>query len=190
MLLGRLAIQPDLIKDGRVYFTWLMVAAYLSVGIAVIACNLMVFDVCVRGHYSRWPLYASVAVLGFETMVCFFAASDEWTESGFEGNVVGINSVHVRYAIELCAIGSLNILASIVLLLLRRSGWVWWLVIGMQVGILVLAELEAQVIDTNAPGWSDFSHFTLIGVFLLFGFRIAQGRLKPPIDLNLTPRAV
>jgi cbb3-type cytochrome oxidase subunit 1 len=80
-------------------------------------------------------------------------------------------------------------LASIVFLL-RRSGWVWWLVIGMQVGILVLAELEAQVIDANAPGWSDFSHFTLIGVFLLFGFRIAQGRLKPPTDRNLTPRAV
>jgi hypothetical protein len=168
------------------YMTLLVAAAYMSVGIALIACNLMLFDIFVRGHYSRWPLYASVAVLGFETMVCFFAASDEWTESGIEGNVVGIYSVHVRYAIELCAIGALNILASVVFLL-RRSGWVWWLVIGMQVGILVLAELEAQVIDTNAPGWSDFSHFTLIGVFLLFGFRIAQGRLKPPIDRNLTP---
>jgi hypothetical protein len=180
-----LAIQPDLIEDGRVY--WLMAAAYMSVAIAVIACNFMFFDIFVRGHYSRWPLYASVAVLGFESMVCFFAGSDEWTEQWLEGNVVGIYSVHVRYAIELCAMGALNILAFTVLLL-RRSGWVWWLVIGMQVGILVLAEIEAQVIDANAPGWSDFSRFPLVSLFLLFAFRMAQGRLKPPLmDRNLTP---
>ncbi|MDQ6721102.1 MAG: hypothetical protein M3003_09975 [Candidatus Dormibacteraeota bacterium] len=51
--------------------------------------------------------------------------------------------------------------------------------IGIQVGILVLAEIEAQVISANAPGWSVFSHFPLIGLFLLFAFRMAQGRLKP-----------
>jgi hypothetical protein len=163
-----------------------MAAAYMSVGIALIAFNLMLVDILVRGHYSRWPLYASVAVLGFESMVCFFAGSDEWTEQWTEGNVVGIYSVHARYAIELCAIGVLNILAFIVLLI-RRSGWVWWLVIGMQVGIFVLAEIEAQVIDTNAPGWSDFSRFPLVSLFLLFAFRMAQGRLKPPIDRNLRP---
>jgi hypothetical protein len=179
-----LAIQPDLIKDGRVY--WLMAAAYISVVIALITCNLMVFDIFVRGHSSRWPLYASVAVLGFEAMACFFAGSDEWTEQWLEGNVVGINSVHVRYAIELCAIGALNILAFTVLLL-RRSGWVWWLVIGMQAGILVFAEIEAQVIDANAPGWSGFSRFPLVSLFLLFAFRMAQGRLKPPMERNLTP---
>jgi hypothetical protein len=169
-----------------VYLTWLTVAAYLSIGIALIAFNLMLIDILVRDHYSRWPVYASVAVLGCESILCFFAGSDEWTEQWTEGNVVGIDSVHVRYAIELCAMGALNILASIVLLL-RRSGWVWWLVIGMQVGILGLAEIEAQVIDANAPGWSVFSHFPLISLFLLFAFRMAQGRLKPPIDRNLTP---
>jgi hypothetical protein len=184
MLPGMLAIQPDLIQDGRV--TGLVAAAYLSIGIALIACGLMFVDIFVRGHYSRWPLYASVAVLGFESMVCFFAGSNEWTEQWLEGNVVGIYSVHVRFAIELCAIGALNILASIVLLL-RRSGWVWWLVIGMQVGIFALAEIEAQVIDANSPGWSDFSRFPLISLFLLFAIRMAQSRLKPPIDRNLTP---
>jgi hypothetical protein len=147
----------------------------MSIGIALIACNLIVFDIVVRGHYSRWPLYASVAVLGLESIASFFAGSDEWTE------------LHVRYAIELCAIGALNLLASIVLLLLRRSGWVWWLVIGMQVGILVLAEIEAHVIDANAPGWSVFSSFPVLSLFLLFAFRMAQGRLKPAIDRNLTP---
>jgi hypothetical protein len=57
----------------------------------------------------------------------------------------------------------------------------------MQVGIFVLAEIEAQVIDANTPGWSDFSRFPLLSLFLLFAFRMAQGRLKPPIDRNLTP---
>src|SRR6202171_5612263 len=180
MLLGMLVTQPDLIEDGRV--TWLVAAANMSIGIALIAFNLILFDIFVRGHYSRWPLYASVAVLGFESLVCFFAGSDEWTE----GNVVDIYSVHARYAIERCAIGALNILASIVLLL-RRSGWVWWLVIGMQVGILVLAEIEAQGIRSNSPGWAGFSYFPLISQFLLFAFRMAQGRLKSPIDRNLTP---
>jgi hypothetical protein len=164
-----------------VFLTWFVAAAYMSIGIALIACGLMFFDIFVRGHYSRWPLYASVAVLGFESMVCFFAGSDEWTEQWTEGNVVGIDSVHVRYAIELCAIGALAILASIVLLL-RRSGWVWWLVIGIQVGILVLAEIEAQVIDANAPGWSVFSGFPLVSLFLLFAFGMAQGRLNPKGD--------
>ena len=181
-----LAIPPDLVEDGRVYVTWLVVAAYMSIGIALIACGLILFDIFVRGHYSRWPLYAAVAVLGFETMACFFAGSDEWTEQWTEGNVVGIYSVHVRFAIELCAIGGLNIFAAIALLL-RRSGWVWGLVIGLQVGILVLAEIEARVMSANAPGWSTFSYFPLISLFLLFAFRIAQGRLKPPIDGNLTP---
>jgi hypothetical protein len=180
-----LAFQPDLIEDGRLFLTWLVAAAYMSIGIALVVCGLIVFDIFGRGHYSRWPLYAAVAVLGFESMVSFFAGSDEWTEQWTEGNVVGISSVHVRFAIELCAIGALNILTSIVLLL-RRSGWVWWLVIGMQVGILVLAEIEGQVIDANAPGWSVLSRFPLIGLFLLFAFRMAHGRLKRPIDRNLT----
>ena len=166
--------------------TWLTVAAWISIGIALIACNLMFFDIFVRGYYSRLPLCASVAVLGFESMVCFFAGSDEWTEQWTEGNVVGNYSVHVRFAIELCAIGALNILASIVFLL-RRWGWGWWLVIGMQVGILVLAEIEAQVIDPNAPGWSVFSRLPLLTLFLLFAFQIAPGWLQPRIDRNLTP---
>jgi hypothetical protein len=167
-----LVIQPEPIEDGRVYLTWLTVAAWMSIGIALIAFGLIFFDIFVRGHYSRWPLYASVAVLGCESMVCFFAGSNEWTEQWTEGNVVGIYSVHVRYAIELCAIGALNILASI-LLLLRRSGWVWWLVIGMQVGVFLLAQIEAQLIDPNSPGWSVFSRIPLLTLFLLVAARLA-----------------
>ena len=136
---------------------------------------------------SRWPFYAPVAVLGCECMACFFAGSVEWGERGV---IVGIDSAEAaeqaRFAVELYAIGALNLLASIAFLL-RRSGWVWWLVIGMQVGILLFAEIEALVIDANVPGWSVFSHFPLLSLFLLFAFRMAQGRLKARIDRNLTP---
>ena len=92
---------------------------------------------------------------------------------------VGIYSVHGRFAIELCAIGALNLLASIVFFL-RRWRWGWWVLIGMQVGVLVLAEIEAQLIDPASPGWSVFSRLPLLTLFLLFAFRIAQARLKPP----------
>jgi len=167
--------------------TWLPVVAYISVGIAVIVCNAMLVDVSVRGHRHRWPLYASVAVLGFESMVCFFAGSDEWTEQYTEGVASAqAAAVHARFAIELCAIGALDLLAAIVLIF-RRWGWLWWLVIAMQLGVLVLAQIEAQVIDPNSPGWSEFSRFLLSALVLLFVFRLAQTMQKRPVDRNLTP---
>ena len=84
--------------------TWLTVVAWISIGIALIACNVILFDIFVRGHGHRWPLYASVAVLGCGSLVCFFAGSDEWTEQYTEGVAsVHAASVHARFAIELCA---------------------------------------------------------------------------------------
>ena len=93
--------------------------------------------------------------------------------------MVGIYSVHVRYAIELCAIGALDLLASIVLLV-RRWGWGWWLVIGVQVGVFVLAQIEATLIDPNSPGWSVFSRIPLVTLFLLFAVRISGGHAEAP----------
>jgi len=181
-----LALQRDLIQHVRVV-TWLTVLAYLSIGIALIGCNVMLFDLLVRGHHRRWPVYASVAVLGCGSLVGFFAGSDEWTEQYTEGvGTVGAASVHVRFAIELCAIGALDLVASIVLLV-RRWGWEWWLVIGLQVGAFVLAQIEAQFVDPDSPGWLTFSRFPLMTLFALFAFRIAQARLKPQVQRNLTP---
>jgi hypothetical protein len=182
-----LAIQPELIEDGRVALTWLPAAAYLSIGIALIAFNLMVFDIFVRGHGHRWPLYASVAVLGCGSMLCFFAASDEWTEQYTEGGAsVYAASVHARFAIELCAIGALDLLASIVLLV-RLWGWGWWLVIGMQVGVFVLAQVEVQLMDPNSPGWSVFSRIPLMTLFLLVAVRLAaQTGLMNRLTASLT----
>lgn len=172
--------QLDFRRCELVYMTWLTVAAYMSIGIALIALNVMLFDLLVPGHYHRWPLYASVAVLGCGSLVCFFAASDEWTEQYTEGVAsVQAASVHARFAIELCAVGALDLLASIVVLV-RRWGWEWWPVIGMQAVVFVLAQIEAQFIDPNSPGWSGFSRIPLLTLFLLFAFRLAAqaGRIS------------
>jgi hypothetical protein len=132
---------------------------------------------------SRWPFYASVAVLGCECIACFFAGFIEWGERGV---MVGIDSAEAaeqaRFAIELCAIGALNLLASIAFLL-RRSGWIWWLVLGMQVGVFVLALIEGVLTDL---GWFYFSSLPLLTLFLLFAFRMAQARLEPAVERNLT----
>jgi hypothetical protein len=180
------ALQRDLIQHVRVP-TSFTVAAWISVGTAVIAFNVMLFDLLVPGHLHRWPVYASVAVLGCESLVCFFLGSDEWTEQYLEGAAsLQTASVHARFAVELCSIGALHLLASIALLR-RQWDWLWWLVLGMQVGVFGFAQLEAQLIDPNSPGWSVFSRLPLIAVFLLLGFRLAQAMQKRTVDRDLAP---
>jgi hypothetical protein len=180
-----LALPRDLIEHVRV-LTWLTVVAWIPIAIALIACNVILFGIFMRGHAHRWPLYASVAVLGCGSLVCFFVGSDEWTEQYTEGVAsVHAASVHARFAIELCGIGALDLLASIVLLV-RRWGWLWWLVIGLQVGVFVLAQIEAQLIDPYSPGWSIFSRIPLLTLFLLFAVRLAEAMLKRPVERNVT----
>jgi hypothetical protein len=164
-----------------------MVAAYISVGIALIALNVMLFDLLRPGHFHRLPLYASVVVLGCVSLLCFFIGSDEWTEQYTEGLASAQTaSVHARFAIELCAIGALYLLASIVFL--RRGwGWLWWLVLGMQVGVFGFAQIEAQLIDSASPGWSVFSRVPLVALVLLFAFRLGNSMQKRPVDRNLAP---
>jgi hypothetical protein len=100
--------------------------------------------------------------------------------------MVGINPAEAaeqaRFAIELYAIGALNLLASIAFLL-RRSGWGWWLVLGTQVGVFVLVLIEGVLTDI---GWFYFSSLPLLTLFLLFAFRRAQAGLKQPVKRNLT----
>jgi hypothetical protein len=117
---------------------------------------------------SRWPFYASVAVLGCECMVYLFGGS---IELGERQVMVGIDSTEAaeqaRVAIELYAIGALNLLASVAFLL-RRSGWGWWLVIGMQVGVFALALIQGVLTDL---GWFYVSSLPLVTLFLMFAFR-------------------
>jgi hypothetical protein len=112
-------------------------------------------------------------------MASFFAGSIEW---GDRGAMIGSNSAEAaeqaRFAIELYAVGALNVLA-LIALLLGRSGWGWWVVFGMQVGIFVLALIEGVAIDTDdQPGWFSFSGLPMLTLFLLFAFRMAVARQK------------
>ena len=134
---------------------------------------------------SRWPFYAPVAVLGCECMACFFAGSIEWGERGV---IVGIDSAEAaeqaRFAVELYAIGALNLLASIAFLL-RRSGWSWWLVLGVQVGVFVLALIEGVLTDL---GWFYFSSLPLLTSFLLVLIRLrskGRGNFAPQLTQNV-----
>jgi len=134
---------------------------------------------------SRWPFYAPVAVLGCECMACFFAGSVEWGERGV---IVGIDSAEAaeqaRFAVELYAIGALNLLASIAFLL-RRSGWSWWLVLGVQVGVFVLALIEGVLTDL---GWFYFSSLPLLTSFLLVMIRLrskGRGNFAPQLTQNV-----
>ena len=116
---------------------------------------------------SRWPFYASVALLGCESILCFLAGSIEW---GVRGAMVGIDSAETaeqaRFAIELYAIGALYVLG-LIAFLLQRSGGAWWLVLGMQMGVFVLALIEGMLTDM---GWVFFSGLPLLSGLLLFAF--------------------
>jgi hypothetical protein len=56
--------------------------------------------------------------------------------------------------------------------------------LGMQVGVFVLAPNEGVLTDL---GWVFFSGLPLLTLFLVFAFRKAQARLEPPVEPNLTP---
>jgi hypothetical protein len=63
--------------------------------------------------------------------------------------------------------------------LLRRSGGAWWLVLGMQVGVFVLALIEGVLTD---GGWVLFSGLPLLGGLLLFAFLNASARQSSRIS--------
>ena len=118
-------------------------------------------------------------------MACFFAGSIEWGERGV---IVGIDSAEAaeqaRFAVELYAIGALNLLASIAFLL-RRSGWSWWLVLGVQMGVFVLALIEGVLTDL---GWFYFSSLPLLTSFLLVMIRLrskGRGNFAPQLTQNV-----
>jgi hypothetical protein len=130
---------------------------------------------------SRWPFYASVAVLGCACIVYFIAASVEW---GDRGAMVGTDSAEAaeqaRFAIELGGIGALSLLVSGAYVF-RRSGW--WLVVGVQVVIFVLALMGGVLTDL---GWFYVSSLPVLTVFLLLTFRKPPAVLKQLIERNLT----
>ncbi len=128
---------------------------------------------------SRIPpisVAASVAVLACECLACCIAGSWEWGDRGYMAGIDSFEAAEqARFAIELYAIGALNVLAAVPFLL-RRSGWSWWLVIGVHVGTVVLALIEGVVADL---GWFFFSGLPALTLSVLFAVRHAEARLDP-----------
>jgi len=60
-------------------------------------------------------------------------------------------------------------------------------VIGLQVGVFVLAQTEAQLIDPYSAGWSVYSGIPLLTLFLLFAIRLAEAMPKRPVERKVTP---
>jgi hypothetical protein len=78
------------------------------------------------------------------------------------------------FAIELDAIGALNLPASIAFIL-DRLGWGWWVVLGMQAGIFLLALVEEVLTDL---GRYYMRAVALLTAFLLVAFRKARATPK------------
>ena len=88
-------------------------------------------------------------------------------------------SEQARFAIELYAIGALNLVAAIGFLL-RQSGGGLWLALGMQVAAFVWALIEGVAIDPDdQPGWFFFSTLPLLTFIVLLALRKSQAVLSP-----------
>ncbi|HEV2477399.1 MAG TPA: hypothetical protein VGX22_12730 [Candidatus Dormibacteraeota bacterium] len=123
--------------------------------------------------------YPSVLALGLACVACFVAASLEW---GDHEHMLGIDSAEAaeqaRFAVELYAIGALSLLASIAFLI-RRSGWGWWVALGIQAGSFGWAVVEGTRADI---GWYYLSIIPLITLVLLIAFRQARATAQRPLD--------
>jgi peptidoglycan/LPS O-acetylase OafA/YrhL len=87
-------------------------------------------------------------------------------------------SEQARFAIELYAVGALNLLAAIGLLV-RQSGRGLWLALGMQAATLVWALIEGVAIDPHdQPGWFFFSTLPLLTFIVLLALRKSQAVLS------------
>jgi hypothetical protein len=77
------------------------------------------------------------------------------------------------FALELYAIGLLNLLSAIVFVL-RRSRLTWWLLVAIQVAVFVFAVTEGVRTDI---GWFYFSALPLFTLLTLLAFHEAPSRL-------------
>lgn len=133
---------------------------------------------------SRSRYYASVAVLAGACIACILAG---FIELGTRAATLGIypaeSAEQAGFAIELFMIGGLNLLA-LVAFLLRRSGWGWFVALGVQVGVLVLAMIEGLLTDL---GWFFFSSVPLLTLLLLLAIGKVDGRRTPFVKDHVTP---
>jgi hypothetical protein len=125
---------------------------------------------------ARRKLYATIAMLAAACIACFLAASLELSESG---QMAGIDSAEsgeqARFALELIAIGMLN-LAATVAFVLRQSKVSSWALMVLQVAILVAAFVQGIVTDI---GWFYFCAMPLFTLLALLALRATRTGHQP-----------
>lgn len=80
------------------------------------------------------------------------------------------------FVLEMCAIGALNLVAALAFVLVRRQ-IMWWLVVGLQGAVILIALVEGAF--TDPPGWFGFSTLPLATLLLLVGARFVPAKLNP-----------
>lgn len=122
---------------------------------------------------------ASVVALASACVACVAAAGFEW---GDRAHMAAIDSAEAAeqagFTVELYAVGALSLVACIAFVL-RRSGWGWWLALGIQAGSFVWAVIEGSRTDI---GWYYVSIVALLTLVLLLAFRQARATVQRPLD--------
>lgn len=125
---------------------------------------------------ARRKLYATIAMLAAGCIACFLAASQESSQSG---QMAGIDSAEsaeqARFALELFAIGLLNVAATAAFAL-RQSKVTWLALVALQVAVFVAAFAQGVVSDI---GWFYFCALPLFTLLALLAFREPSAGLQP-----------
>jgi len=129
-----------------------------------------------RDVTARGKRYATIAVLAAGCIACFLAASLESSESG---QMAGIDSAEsgeqALFALELTAIGLLNLAAALAFVL-RHSKVTWLAVMLLQVAVFGVAVIQGAVSDI---GWFYLSALPLSILLALLAFRAPSTHLEP-----------
>jgi hypothetical protein len=125
---------------------------------------------------TRGSLYVSAGVLVLAGIACFFAASVEWGYSlELVDPISGEASEQAGFVLEMAAVGALNLVAALILVLLR-SRITWWAIVALQAALFLAA--LAQGVRTDPPGWFAFSSLPLATLSLLIVVPFAAAKLK------------
>ena len=116
----------------------------------------------------RTLLIGTVALVLLTCFVWFSFASIIWSARGI---IVGLGSpqaaASARFAVVVYAATGINVIALLVFLI-RRHGWGWWLLVATQVGDLVFSLIEGIV---RTPTWWPLSGLAALTLVLLYLLR-------------------
>jgi hypothetical protein len=116
----------------------------------------------------RLLLIGAVALVLLTCIVWFSSASIIWSTRGI---IVGLGSpqaaASARFAVVVYAATGVNVIALLVFLI-RRHGWGWWLLAAAQVGDFIFSLVEGIV---RTPTWWPLSGLAALTLVLLYLLR-------------------